>query len=139
MKKYAFRKHSTIYASFFKVEKRRLMTALGKVAIVHIGSTAVPGLGGKNFVDAMVGVKTGRLNKLKEPLEKLGFEYGSKGRNPRRLYFSRNFLYRHRLIRMHVHVVRFNGSDWREKIAFRDYLIRNKVIIVLCGYGLSKI
>ena len=126
MKKYVFRKYGTIYASFFKVEKRRLMTALGKVEIIHIGSTAVPGLGGKNFVDAMVGVKTGRLNKLKEPLKKLGYEYGSRGGNARRLYFGRNFLYRHKLIRMHVHVVRFNGLDWRKKIAFRDYLIRNR-------------
>jgi GrpB-like predicted nucleotidyltransferase (UPF0157 family) len=46
--KYFFRPYNPIFPKLFENEKIRLRKALGKtVQIDHIGSTAVPGLGGK--------------------------------------------------------------------------------------------
>ncbi len=42
----------------FEEEKARILTAAGRriMAIEHIGSTAVPGLGGKPIIDILAGV-----------------------------------------------------------------------------------
>ena len=119
MNKYVFRKYSTDYVRFFRLEHARLRKALGPSAKVeHIGSTSVPGLGGKGILDVMVGVKKGMLEGAKEKLEKAGYEFRPAAGEGVRFFFRRNCGTR----TIHVHLMPFGCIDWKEKLAFRNYL-----------------
>ncbi len=57
MKKYVFRQYDKEYPEFFQTEKKRLRAVLPSGALFeHIGSTSVPGLGGKGFIDILIGI-----------------------------------------------------------------------------------
>jgi GrpB-like predicted nucleotidyltransferase (UPF0157 family) len=126
MNKYVFRRYSPLYKSFFDLERKRLQAKLAKnVAIEHIGSTAVPGLGGKNILDIAIGPKTG-LSGSKAKLEKLGYQFIETAGTENRLFLRRDYSFQRKKVRVHIHLTKFNSGDWNEMIAFRDYLRNNK-------------
>jgi GrpB-like predicted nucleotidyltransferase (UPF0157 family) len=96
------------------------------VSIEHVGSTAVPGLGGKNILDVAVGIRAGTLNEFKKPIENLGYDFVETSGTKRRLFFVRDVSYKGKDIRMHLHLARLNGPDWIQHVAFRDYLVKHK-------------
>jgi len=110
----------------FESEKARILGVIRKkiVAIEHVGSTAVPGLGAKPIIDIMVGVR--RLSKAQDcigPLETIGYEYVPEYEVsiPERRYFRRgssNMPNKH----FHLHMVEYNGDFWKRHLLFRDYL-----------------
>ena len=130
-KKYVFRKASAIYPMIFKTEKARLSKSINNMyfAIEHVGSTAVPGLGGKNVLDMLVGLKKGKRQAMKNKLEKLGYDFIPKAGSSRRLFLIRDTHYNGKSVRIHLHLVKFNGIEWKQKIAFRDYLRKNKELV----------
>jgi GrpB-like predicted nucleotidyltransferase (UPF0157 family) len=102
------------------------MNAIGDkvVAIEHIGSTAVPGLGAKPIIDIMVGLR--RLSDAEdciEPLRGIGYEYVPEleAEIPERRYFHKgpsSVPEKH----YHLHMVEIHGEFWNIQILFRDYL-----------------
>ena len=59
------------YQNFFVLEKKKIAKTLGLTAkIEHIGSTAIPGLGGKGILDIAVGVLKSKIVESKKKLEK---------------------------------------------------------------------
>ena len=103
-----------------------MLLCLGKgIKIEHVGSTAVPDLGGKNILDIVIG-SSKNTQKIKERLERLGYILVDDAGTPARLFFYKDTIYRKKRIRMHLHLVKFNGRDWREMVAFRNYLLCNK-------------
>ncbi|ASI14187.1 GrpB family nucleotidyltransferase [Candidatus Mancarchaeum acidiphilum] len=126
--KYVFKRYSPIYNSFFAVEQKRIYENIGRrtISIEHIGSTAVPDLGGKNILDIIIGIKVCRLKDFKELIKDLGYDFIEDSGTKRRLFFVRDTVYKGKNIRTHLHLVKFDKSDWKQKIAFRDYLIKHK-------------
>ena len=62
----------------YEEEKARILGVIGDkvVAIEHIGSTAVPGLGAKPIIDITVAVRhLADAEKCIEPLQSVGYEY----------------------------------------------------------------
>ncbi len=119
-------KYDTTWPLKFEKQKSDIMNAIGDkvVAIEHIGSTAVPGLGAKPVVDIMVG-----LNEIDdaedciEPLKKIGYEYVPEleAEIPERRYFHKgpsNVPKKH----YHLHMVQMHSEFWKVQILFRDYL-----------------
>jgi GrpB-like predicted nucleotidyltransferase (UPF0157 family) len=110
----------------FEREKVKILSVIANkvVAIEHIGSTAVPGLGAKPIIDIMVGVRSlSDAQKCIEPLGTIGYEYISKYEVaiPERRYFRRgppNLPNRH----YHLHMVEYNSDFWKRHLLFRDYL-----------------
>jgi len=110
----------------FEKQKRDITNALGNkvLAIEHIGSTAVPGLGAKPIIDIMVGLR--QLNDAEdciEPLKKIGYEYVPEleTETPERRYFQKgpsNVPRKH----YHLHMVEIHSEFWNTHILFRDYL-----------------
>ncbi len=129
-RKYAFRKYSAVYAEAFKGERTRLLKRLDRrVRIEHVGSTAVPGLGGKNILDIIIGVERGGLVGIRKQLERAGYEFNADSgdlKPPPRLFLSRDTRYRGKRIRIHAHLTRLNNVHWVEQMAFRDYLRSNE-------------
>ena len=62
MNKYIFKPYHEIFPKLFEQEKLRLSKYLtGEYMIEHIGSTAVPGLGGKGIIDIMISVSKDKM------------------------------------------------------------------------------
>lgn len=118
MKKYIFKQYNPIFPKLYQKEEQRLKQILGdQYSIEHIGSTAVPNLGGKGIIDIMVSVPRKLMNQTSQLLQKAGYEFSASGGDKERLFHKRD--------RYHVHVT-FLGSESRKKaVAFRDYLIQH--------------
>jgi len=126
MQKYVFRKYNPKYRVFFALEKKKISKALGsKVKIEHVGSTAIPGLGGKGILDIVVGVSKSKIVEIKKKLEKAGYEFREKASYPERLFFRHDYSYQSRKRRVHIHLTKFNGQDWKEIIGFRNHLLKH--------------
>ncbi len=109
----------------YEEQKGRILGVIGHrvVAIEHIGSTAVPGLGAKPTIDIMVGLS--RLVDAREciePLQSIGYEYVPDYEDsiPPRRYFRKGPP--EARTTHHLHIVELT-SDFREQhLLFRDFL-----------------
>jgi GrpB-like predicted nucleotidyltransferase (UPF0157 family) len=110
--------YDAAWPGMFAAERERLATALGEVAarIDHVGSTAVPGLSAKPWVDIQVEVRGMRPpDAYRDPLLALGYAHHPDDDDHE--FFDRR--------PYHVHVCAA-GGDWaRRHIAFRDLLRRD--------------
>jgi GrpB-like predicted nucleotidyltransferase (UPF0157 family) len=124
--KYFFRPYNSVFPKLFENEKIRLRKALGEsVQIDHIGSTAVPGLGGKGVID--ISVVSSKINwpQISEKLEGLGYEYKKKDaeREKERLFFMTNLPDKELGTRLyHIHLSYPESPEFKKEIGFRDYL-----------------
>lgn len=108
----------------FESEKSQIRNFLpGHVKIEHVGSSAV-GIGGKNIVDILVGVKDAdEMVRVRDILTKNG-------------YFERNDSHADRIFLatsleetgegdFHIHICPVNENSYKDFIILRDYLRRN--------------
>lgn len=123
MKKYVFKPYSDKFPALFDWEKKRILAVLDGFSVEHVGSTAVPGLGGKGIIDIAIGAKREEFEHVKTALVGLGYEFRPSFSTPERLYFVL-FLpdEEEGMRRYHVHVVEPEGAEWRQLVGFRDYL-----------------
>ena len=108
----------------FEEERDKILSVVGHiiVAIEHIGSTAVPGLGAKPIIDIMVAVR--RLVDAREciePLKSVGYEYMPEyeAEMPERRYFHKGSPGGRTC---HLHMVELARDFWERHLLFRDYL-----------------
>ena len=92
------------------------------VTIEHIGSTSVPGLAAKPFIDVLLGARslTDIESKIK-PLNEIGYSYVPKYEReiPMRRYFVKSSA---TSLRVHLHAVELHSRIWQDHLAFRDAL-----------------
>jgi GrpB-like predicted nucleotidyltransferase (UPF0157 family) len=114
------------WPKLYNKEKSIIFKAVGHriLAIEHIGSTAVPGLGAKNIIDMMAGVNgLSEANECLAFLDKIGYtEVTPEPDNPEWYYC----LGKHSAtIGYHLHLMKFNSDHWRRHLLFRDFLRDN--------------
>ena len=111
------------YPKLFENEKQRISKVLGNVIIEHFGSTAVPNLGGKGYIDIYVVVNKKDLDKTSKIIqEKLGYKYKEHASiKNERLFHLRNT----NKAKYHLHLTYINNPDFIQAIKFRDYLINH--------------
>lgn len=93
----------------------------------HVGSTSVPGCGGKGVVDLMVLYPDGVLKRAKAVLDDLGFQ---KQGGPDPWPESRPMRvgaveHNGRVFRIHAHVIALSADERAELVWFRNALIRD--------------
>lgn len=98
------------------------------VTILHVGSTAVPGLWAKPVIDIDI-VYSDPLHfaSIKTALQSIGYGHGGdQGINGREV-FKRNTTSHPvlELIRHHLYVNAKESAEWQRHVHFRDYLIGN--------------
>ncbi len=110
------------WPSRFDDERRLIETALGdwiSGGVHHVGSTAVPGLAAKPTIDIMIGVASLDASRpciaLLAPLDYLYWPYRPEVMH----WFCKPSLARRTY---HLHVMEHGGSEWRARLAFRDFL-----------------
>jgi GrpB-like predicted nucleotidyltransferase (UPF0157 family) len=124
MKKYVFKPYSNIFPTLFEKEKARITSHVKKlIAIEHVGSTAIPNLGGKGIIDIAIAVHKQDMEPVSKQLQGLGYEFRPTFSTPDRFYFV---IYlpdsEETTRRYHVHLTYPENNEWKEFIEFRDYL-----------------
>jgi GrpB-like predicted nucleotidyltransferase (UPF0157 family) len=98
-----------------------------RLHVDHIGSSAVPDLGGKGVIDLAVTYREGELDAAKATLDALGFERQG-GRDPwpeDRPMRVAGLAVLGAIFQVHAHVIPFDGPEHRELLALRDLLRRD--------------
>ncbi len=122
--KYVYKPYSKIFPDLFQKEKERITSSLVSVlSIEHVGSTAIPGLGGKGIIDIAISVSKEEMEHASGILQKLGYEFKPTFSTSDRFYFvayladpeegSRRY---------HIHLTYPASKEWKELIGFRNYL-----------------
>jgi len=129
MKKYMFRKYKKNYPSLFNKEKEKLEKILPKDARVeHIGSTAVPNLGGKGILDILIGIKKQEINDTKNRLINAGYTLKLSGGEKNRIFFEKDYKKVFGTRRVHLHLTAYNSKVWNQHIKIRNILRGDKKI-----------
>ena len=106
---------------------KNLKSILGDdaVDIQHIGSTAIPAIKAKPIIDIAVGVTDfDKVMLHNEQLRQVGIFYRGSDVECQLLYAMGDM---EKNIRTHhIHVVKWNGTEWKNYIHFRDYLNANE-------------
>ena len=95
------------------------------IDIQHIGSTAIPAIKAKPIIDIVVGVTDfDKVMLHNEQLRQVGIFYRGSDVERQLLYVMGDM---EKDIRTHhIHVVKWNGTEWKKYIHFRDYLNDNE-------------
>jgi GrpB-like predicted nucleotidyltransferase (UPF0157 family) len=127
MKKYIFKPYSKIFPLLFEKEKARIREAVKEnVLIEHVGSTAIPEMGGKGIIDIAIAVEAEMMGLVSEELETCGYEFHSEFSTEERLYFKNHHADLEDGNRSyHIHLTFPESLDWKGFLGFRDYLIKN--------------
>ena len=111
------------WPTFYRKEKELICRALGHriSAIEHIGSTAVPILGGKNIIDMMAGVShIDEANECLSPLKSIGYVDVTPQPDNAEWYYCLGK--GHHSAGYHLHLVKSNSEHWKRHIVSRDFL-----------------
>ncbi len=112
MSKYVFKPYNPLFPQLFQREKERLLLHVkGLCSIEHVGSTAVPGLGGKGIID--IAIATSEKEAIIPQLQALGYEFRPGFSTQERLYFVIDQPDPEEgMRRYHVHVMSDKISEW---------------------------
>ena len=123
MKKYVFKPYSNSFPQLFEKEKLRISSIRKDMIIEHVGSTAVPNLGGKGIIDIAIGVNIEQMDFVAKGLQALGYEFRAIWDTPDRRYFKMDLPDLEEGTRKyHIHVMDPESIEFKEMIFFRDYL-----------------
>lgn len=122
--KYVYKPYSAAFPDLFKKEKERISSSLtNALAIEHVGSTAIPSLGGKGIIDIAISVHKKEMEQASNILQKLGYQYRPTFSTPERFYFIAYLPdLEEGTRRYHIHLTYPFSKEWNELIGFRDYL-----------------
>ena len=91
------------------------------IDIQHIGSTAIPAIKAKPIIDIVVGVTDfDKVMLHNEQLRQVGIFYRGSDVERQFLYVMGDMENDTRT--HHIHIVKWNGTEWKNYIHFRDYL-----------------
>jgi GrpB-like predicted nucleotidyltransferase (UPF0157 family) len=131
MNKYIFKIYNQRFPALFLTEKTRIATYIKHhlaidLIIEHIGSTAVPNLGGKGIIDIALSTNKTTIDAVSEELKNLGYEFREIGSSSERWFFQADLPdLDEKVRRYHIHLTLPESIEWKNLIAFRDYLRAN--------------
>ena len=109
----------------YEEEKRRVLEHVGNkvVAIEHIGSTAVPRLGGKPIIDVMAGVlRSSDADECVLLLHDDCKDVTPEPDNPEWYYCLGKSCQNEPAYYIHLHLVKYLSDHWARHLLFRDFL-----------------
>ena len=123
-KKYAYKEYSEQFPALFNAEKERILPLMPpKAKIEHVGSTAVPGLGGKGIIDLAISCPQEDLPRVEKAITELGYTFNLSGSSGERRFFKTYLKdMRGPYNLYHLHVLPEGYPEWDELLDFRDYL-----------------
>ena len=127
MEKYTFKSYSDSFPLLFIKERKRIALHLASSAsIEHVGSTAVPSLGGKGIIDIAIAIDKTGMEEAKNRLQELGYEFRPSFSTPDRFYFIIHLPDPEEgTRRYHIHLTYPESKEWKELKGFKDFLLSN--------------
>lgn len=119
-------KYNPEWPDYFLEERAKIEKTLGHliVKIEHIGSTAIPGMGGKPIIDILIGVEEKEdAEKCIPLLASIGYAFDPD--RPEDLPERKSLDKRDKGIKIHLYIVDINSDYWICHILFRDHLRAN--------------
>jgi len=117
--KIKLKRYSKEFVKRFQKE-RKTLSKLGEFEIHHIGSTSVPGIMGKGWIDILIIAKNKKQrDSLIKKLEKIGYKK-AKTQRKERIFFSK--IKSGQRYNLHLYL---RNKKAINKILFRDYLIKH--------------
>ncbi len=111
----------------YEKEKSRILENIRHkvITVEHVGSTAVPGLGGKPIIDIMAGVhNSAEADECLPLLRDLDYKKGPQPEEPD-WYYCLDKVYHGKTAKLknyHLHLVKFMSDHWEKHLIFRDFL-----------------
>lgn len=112
----------------YEKEKLHILKAIGHkvVDIEHVGSTAVPGLGGKPIIDIMAGVfQSTDADDCIPLLQDLDYKDVTPQPQEPDWYYCLSKAYQGETVKLknyHLHLVKHMTGHWEKHLLFRDFL-----------------
>jgi GrpB-like predicted nucleotidyltransferase (UPF0157 family) len=127
MKKYVFKPYSPSFSLLFEKEKVRISSSIkNAISIEHVGSTAVPQLGGKGIIDIAIAADPAEIDSIACRLQEIGYLFRESGSSIERRFFRCDLPDEEEgTRRYHVHLMSPESQEWQDLISFRDYLIHH--------------
>lgn len=116
------KKYHEKWARAFEEEKTNLKKLFDDAVIdvQHIGSTAIPNISAKPIVDMLMAVRSlSEVPKMRSALEDAGYTFRENGSDDIQILFVKGPGERRT---HHLHITELGSPEWRNSIAFRDYL-----------------
>ena len=132
--KYIFKAYNQRFPALFVAEKIRIATYINHhvaidLLIEHIGSTAVPNLGGKGIIDIVLSTNKTNLNAVSALLKDLNYIFREIGSSSERWFFQADLPdLDEQVRRYHIHLTLPESMELKNLIAFRDYLRANPTV-----------
>jgi len=121
--KYSYIEYSHMFPELFRREKYRLKQIVTKDAQVqHVGSTAVPSLGGKGILDIFVSVSKKYLSENRDRLQRAGYVFKKGAGSDQRQFFEKDYLYARNMRRVHVHLAYHKSPEFTRAVSLVEYL-----------------
>ena len=120
----AYRPYDSRFPRVAELVAALIREQMPEARVEHVGSTAVPGCGGKGNVDLLLLYPPGQLARAREALDGMGFQRWT-GRDAfpeSRPVRIGTIAHDGATFRLHVHVVAANSPEVNEQIRFRDAL-----------------
>lgn len=129
MKKYVFRNYNKNFPKLFESEKKFLARIIPfYIRIEHIGSTSVPGLGGKGIIDILLVVDKRRISLAKFILAKYGFSHMGDFLHKSRISFFKTYGILFFKRRVHIHLTYPRSKTIKETLKFKNLLLTNPLL-----------
>lgn len=124
MKKYVFKPYLNEFPDLFIRERDRIIHYFKQnLWIEHIGSSSIPGLGGKGIIDIAIGVNADQRDMIADFLQDLGYDFRLSYSTDSRLFFKMQLPDETEALRVyHLHLLIFESQEWLDMLFFRDYL-----------------
>ncbi len=120
--KYTYKKYSPKFRAWFRAERAKLVKAFPRgTVIAHVGSTAVPGLGGKGIIDIAIETPKKKAKDFVGKASKLGFVYKKYPGDASRKFMDKIVRYAGKERRVHLHLT-LDKNFLDSFLAVRDYL-----------------
>ena len=119
------RPYSAIFAKKYSRIKNKILKAVGRnLDIHHVGSTAVPGLGGKGIIDVLIGIRSwNETNEIVNKLKSIGFVHVHPKENGRKFLSTKR---ESALGDYHIHIVHKKTKQYEDFLKFVDVLRKSK-------------
>jgi GrpB-like predicted nucleotidyltransferase (UPF0157 family) len=128
MNKYKFLKYKKEYKKLFEKEKNILMCLIPEPKkIEHVGSTSVPGLGGKGIIDILIIIDRKKMSATMKKLKNRGYEKMNTASSKDRISLKKikGIFFKKRF---HIHLTYPKSKTQKETIKFRNRLLKNEKI-----------
>ncbi|MBI2767860.1 MAG: GrpB family protein [Chloroflexi bacterium] len=119
------RPYDPLWPARFEAAKAAILAATGEllVALEHVGSTAIPGIGAKPYLDLMPALKTLEdADRLAAALATLGYKDNGEAGIPGRRYLTRYIEGDPHVWKHNVHAYEQGHDEYIRHLVFRDAL-----------------